>query len=341
MFNKKNLTLELIKLFAAYMVVFVHVPFYGETGNIINALARFAVPLFFFISGFFSYNISLEKIKGRTKRILIITVFSSVLYFLYKIAVLLYFGNIYMVLSYFKGFFNLKSMIDLFVFNLPFSSGHIWYLLALIYVYIIYYFVTKFRLSEKLIFSVAFILLFLHILLSESQSVLGIVIPIHFVRNFALMGFPFFGIGLLTKKHQNKIQNVSNPILIIAIIIGCIESVVSQLLYGEKELHIGSLFIVFALVVIFIKYSDLKYPKGFYVLTDCSTYIYVFHILVSDVIYTLYSMCNIDINSVALLKYMHPIVVCIMSTVLAVFITQASIILTKKTKNFIRNPNAN
>ena len=328
-YNKKHMTLELIKLFAAYMVVFIHVPFYGVTGKIIDALARFAVPLFFFISGFFSFKISLEKIKERIKQILIITVFSSILYFLFKTAVLLYFGNISTVVSYFKGFLNSESLIDLFVLNVPFSSGHIWYLLALIYVYIIFYFITKFRLNEKLIFSVAFLLLFLHILLGELLGIFGIAIPIHFLRNFALMGFPFFAIGLLTRKHKNKIQNVSNPILIIAIIIGCIESVFSHLFYGKKELYIGSLFILFALVVFFLKYSDVKYPKSFYVLTGCSTYIYIFHILVSDVIYTAYAMCNIDINSVALLKYMHPIVVCIASTVLALFITQANVFVKK------------
>lgn len=327
--SRKNLTLELIKLFAAYMVVFIHVSFYGAMGNIIDALARFAVPLFFFISGFFSYEIPLEKIKKRATYILQITLFTSVIYFLFKIATILYFSNLSDVILYFKGFLNFKSIVDLLVFNLPFSSGHIWYLLALIYLYIIFYFITKFRLSEKIIFSVGFALLILQILLGEGLSFLGITLPIHFVRNFALMGFPFFALGLFAKKHQNKLQNLSNGKVFVCIIIGCLETVVSRLLFGENEMHIGSLFILFGLVVVFIKYSDVKYPKGFYALTGCSTYIYLFHILLSDVIYTLYSMLNINIYSVVWLKHMHPIVVCIAATILALFITQAIKILTK------------
>ena len=52
---KKNNTPELLKLFASYMVVFVHVIFSGYIGVAAETLARFAVPFFFLISGFYSY----------------------------------------------------------------------------------------------------------------------------------------------------------------------------------------------------------------------------------------------------------------------------------------------
>ena len=60
---QKNYTLELLKLFASYMVVFIHVLFYGQTGVIMDTLARFAVPLFFLVSGYYSFQIRDEKIK--------------------------------------------------------------------------------------------------------------------------------------------------------------------------------------------------------------------------------------------------------------------------------------
>lgn len=58
---QKNDTLELIKLFASYMVVFIHVMFYGTVGEAMNALGRFAVPLFFLISGYYSFQNSTVK----------------------------------------------------------------------------------------------------------------------------------------------------------------------------------------------------------------------------------------------------------------------------------------
>ena len=47
MIAQKNHTLELLKLFASYMVVFIHVSFTGKFGTMVDALARFAVPFFF------------------------------------------------------------------------------------------------------------------------------------------------------------------------------------------------------------------------------------------------------------------------------------------------------
>ena len=71
MSSQKNSTLELIKLFASYMVVFIHVPFYGKYGDAIDAIARFAVPFFFLVSGFYSYQIDCEKIKTSGKAIFV------------------------------------------------------------------------------------------------------------------------------------------------------------------------------------------------------------------------------------------------------------------------------
>ena len=47
----RNETLECCRILAAVFVVFLHVPFPGLLGKTVNCLARFAVPLFFAISG--------------------------------------------------------------------------------------------------------------------------------------------------------------------------------------------------------------------------------------------------------------------------------------------------
>ena len=52
----RNHVLDAEKAVAAYMVVFLHLHFPGVTGEIFNAAARFAVPFFFMISGYFCWR---------------------------------------------------------------------------------------------------------------------------------------------------------------------------------------------------------------------------------------------------------------------------------------------
>ena len=44
--RKRKTTLDFVKLIASYFVVFIHIPFYGNIGNVINAIRRFAAPSF-------------------------------------------------------------------------------------------------------------------------------------------------------------------------------------------------------------------------------------------------------------------------------------------------------
>jgi surface polysaccharide O-acyltransferase-like enzyme len=322
MHTQKNNTLELFKLFASYMVVFIHVKFYGRTGYIISDLARFAVPFFFLISGYFSYQITSEKIKKRIKHVVLLFLFSFVLYTVFNVTMMLSRGDTAAIAAYFGRYGNLKTLLTLFVFNETVSSVHLWYLLAIIYVYIIFYLVTTLRFSEKVIFLISFLLLFLHILLGECLSAFGIALPYILVRNFALMGIPFFALGLFAKKHENKCHSIPNYVIVIAVIIGIVETILSRSFLGRNELYVGSLFILFTATVTFIKFSAKKYPSFLNTLASCSTYIYIYHIMLSNFIKEVYIWFDINMEASMLLMNIHPIIVCIVSTVLAYFTIQ-------------------
>jgi len=59
---------------------------------------------------------------------------------------------------------------------------------------------------------------------------------------------------LFAKKHQDKLRNVPDYLIIIAIVLGIAESLLSRYIFGKNELYIGSLLIIFAATVIFLKY---------------------------------------------------------------------------------------
>lgn len=328
---KQNMTLELLKLFASYMVVFIHILFYGEFGVVINSLARFAVPLFFLISGFFSYKITVQKIKKRIKHIINLIVFAVILYTMFNVAGPIINGNMGEIISYFGLYFDFKTLLNLIIFNVPVSSGHLWYLFAVLYVYLIFLFCEHKKIREKTIFTVAISLLFLQILLGEIFSAFDIVLPIPIVRNFALMGIPFFGLGLFVRKHESKICCISDKISIISIILGIFETIFSRYFFGKNELYIGSLLILFSIVVTFVKHSNINYPRFLYALTDCSTYVYIFHLIVSLVVQKMYKVFHFDYGSSVFLINIHPIIVCAFSTVLAYLIIQINKKLQKRT----------
>ena len=186
--------------------------------------------------------------------------------------------------------------------------------------------------NEKIVFAAALVLMGLHIFLGEGLSVSGIKVPIVLVRNFLLMGVPFFVMGLFVKKHEEKLRGVANKWIVIMLVLGSIEAVLSRLYFGSNELHVGSVFVVFALLVVFIKYSDLRYPRFVEALAGCSTYIYILHILVSDFLIAFLAYCDIDIYSSALLENIYPVIVCIVSTI-ASYVLLRIIAQIKKRKN--------
>lgn len=315
--TQKNDTLELLKLLASYMVVFIHVRFYGKLGTVAETLARFAVPFFFLISGFFSYKISPEKILKRIKHIALLLLFSVVLYTVFNVAVLLFSGDIRGIISYFSNYLNIKNLLKIFVFNVSFCALHLWYLYASLYVYIIFYFATVLRIKEKFIFFFSLSLLAVRLILGEGFSILGIAAPDSLIRNFALTGVPCFSLGLLAKKYEAKLRNVPNFILFIMIAAGAAESLLFRFFIKLNELYIGSLLILFAIVVIFIKYANITYPRSLKVLDGCSTYIYIYHIMVAQVAVIIYGLFHLDPSTSVLLKNIHPLVVCAVSTLLA------------------------
>ena len=313
----RNNVLELIKLFASYMVVFIHLPFYGKAALVMESLARFAVPFFILVSGFFSYRISLSKIKKRILHMLSLLLFSVLLYTWRNIEAFVLSGNFKAIGQYFGRYLSSETLTNLLVFNVPVSSVHLWYLLAMLYVYIIFFFVTKYSVSEKPLFVLSFILLFANLILGEGLSAMGIIIPNHYIRNFALVGMPFFGIGMFVKKHEMKFKSVPGFVIFLCMAVGIAETLFSRFNFGINDMYLGSVFIVFAFAVTFIKLSDLKCPRPLITLASCSTFIYILHMFVSSKLFNFYWQAGLDYQSLIWLKNLHPILACVISTILA------------------------
>ncbi len=313
----RNETIDVIKLVASYMVVFIHVLFYGNWGHAICAVARFAVPFFFLSSGYFSYNDNLERIKNKGIRILKLYLPIAAFYVVAGIVFSLLNGETQAISESLKAFTEIKSWIKFFVFNETVSSFHLWFLPALVYVYIMHFFIKKFKIKESVVLILSVVFLVTNLLLGEVLSAFRTnPIPIYCLRNFLLLGFPFFEFGCLAKKYQYKLSGIKTVWFILSLVAGIAVTLASRFTFSGNELYTGSILIVFALVGFSLKYSDKKYNKFIVLLSSCSTYIYLFHWFVRQVVYEIAPVFNIQLESTWFLM-LCPIIVCFLTTVLS------------------------
>ena len=119
------------------------------------------------------------------------------------------------------------------------------------------------------------------------------------------------------KKYQHKIRDIPNYAIPVLVAIGALETVASEYLFGTKELYVGSLFVLAAVVCVFIKCADVKIPSFLTALEGCSTYVYIFHIMISTVIFIGYGIVGVDIYASVILENLNPVIVCVASTVFA------------------------
>lgn len=250
----KNNTLNLIKAIAAISVVFIHIKFPNEAGNIITSLARFAVPFFFMTSGYFAYqsNYNKERNLRNIKKILKITLFALIGYFIWKIIYYNYYGNLDLLYNRLTD----KEFIKIFFqYNKTVLGMHLWYLLALIYIYIMYYFIDKYKVHKVSYYLIPLILI-INILLGEITIFNNIKIEYETTRNFMLTGFPFFMLGNLIKYSKEKIK-YNNLVLIIFIIIFIITSILEFYKIGTCDLYISTIFLSITLFILGIQNPNL------------------------------------------------------------------------------------
>ena len=307
--QNRNMSLDVLKLIASYVVVFIHFKFSGLTGDIVVALARFAVPVFFMVSGYFAYSNSTEKLISKMKNIIKIYFWGAVIYICFYGILALYDVGIKGAMWYCILYFNPVLIVKFIVFNVPRSSDHLWFLVALIYVYGLHYFVVKWKIKDCVYLWIGVVLLAIHLLLGVGLSSMGIVIPPCVIRNFLFMGYPFYCIGMLIRKNEDLVhKKITHKRAMILILIGVIETVISYFICGENELYIGSVLVAVALLIISLKTKDIQINKKIIKLSQTSTGIYLIHIMVG------YSLERIVTADMPMVKNVFPVLVCIIST---------------------------
>ena len=346
--NERNTTLNLFEFIAACLIIFIHIHFPEPSGTLMNGLARFGVPLFFTVSGFYliKHDMSKEdlrkKLKSRIIRVSKLLIFSFIIYFVLGLITSLLGSHSQGILEYLKTTFSWKSIILLLVCNNPLVRTVNWFMIALIYSYvIIYVFVDlflhkdwiKYLLSSLLLFWIIFRM----IVCQFDLTLFGIDLSNRVLYgNWFANGLLFINFGMLLNKYKDKLINIPYKVLIVLLIL-CFVIQPLELYIFDYKLHyvmsyfIGNILCVFTIISLSIKnpniLSNSKFinQKGNYTM-----FIYIFHPAIITIINFIIKRLGLESN--VLVSWIAPIIVLILAVASAMIFNKILCIIKDRIK---------
>ena len=327
MFQKSNTFkryegLDFAKFLCSYMVISIHMSYFGK--RYIAPLSRFAVPLFFMITGYFYSSIKQKsRERAQIKKTIILFLFSNLLFLFWEIPrCILANESISASLSL---LLNIKGWIKFVCLNEPFFSGHLWYLGALLYVLIIILMFDKYSNRQKLYKFIPLLLLVNIVFGNYSVLVFGTKLPLILTRNFLFCGLPFFLLGDILHHKQNSL---SQKQLIFVAAISMLLTVAENLflLHNEKAFNddcfIATPFLAYSLFVLFLENRNISNSPlllNIAKLGRCtSATIYIIHpIVISIVGFIINTLGKYFPHAPIVYHYIAPFVILIVCTLFA------------------------
>lgn len=282
----RSSSLDVLKTICCFMVVFIHANFDNSIGFFLGngMLCRIAVPLFFMISGYFAYKKDNKKIWSSIMKILKMMIYATIIYFVFELAKCILMKESISLLL--KSYINIQFL----VFNMGTISGHLWYIRALIYVYIIYILIKKYK-KEKIILPIVFIIYIFDLIICKySKVIFGSSLPVSIyepITKYIGTAFVYFSLGyFINKNYDGKKRKCFYVYALISLIFNIVEYLFLE--HTGFSVHICNWIFTLPLVVsIFMIFAfNLKFSSNNILAiigSKYSTYIYLYHIFVVNV----------------------------------------------------------
>lgn len=288
---RRNLTMECCKMIAAMFVVFIHAPFPGGAGTLAMALGRFAVPMFFAITGYFNYGAVSGQISRRLWHIVKLFAVALAMYIVW---------NCWMeglhsyreIMNYIiPDLSHLFSFLILHVHPFP-RAEHLWYLIALICVYCVFWLYTRFyddgKVNYRGLYVGAFVLFVVYALFTVVLPMDSVDIPYRSYRNGWFSGIPMFALGIFLHEYQAQILSrfrLSAPKLIVLIFFGFLLTAAQWKSKLATDMPIGILVSTPAILLFCIQYPRLPFHNSWVdwvvgKFGSLSTTVYILHVMI-------------------------------------------------------------
>ncbi|MDR0914084.1 MAG: acyltransferase [Oscillospiraceae bacterium] len=286
----RNTSVDFLRLICAFLIVALHC--LGLSNGMVSysfllPLTRFAVPVFFIITGYF-YNITAKKQteKRQIFKILKLVIITNALFLVWGIVFRVFSGSLNVFL--FDILLKPQTITDFLLFNYAVDGQeHLWYLSALLYILVIAYVFPIILKNKCVAIALVVFLLAVNITFAEFGNMLQLPFAFKsiYVRNFLFTGLPFFLIGnlLFRFKGTGFYKKLNLPILIALLVLSFIGTFAESYFINNKpELFISS---IASAVAIFLIFSKIQMPQNKLSVwgQKYSLSIYLFHMVVIQI----------------------------------------------------------
>lgn len=287
--RKEYGALDLIRIIASFFVVIVHVHFPRPYLHASMAVARFAVPVFFMISGYFLFSSSdsketkLSRIRKTFRKITVLTLVSILLYTVSNSIVCLIKGQ--GIFNWFFSKMNTTVLLELLIYNrTEFLCSMIWYLPAFLYALVIIHLLVKYD-KLKISYYLIPVLLILNIIMGEVLK-----LDWYYQGNWLFTALPFVLTGRVFREYPKTKARISTLTLWMLLIAGVIITINESFYFEGKLLYIGTIFTTVSLFMIGLG-SERKWPSAITLIgRKITMYIFIIHCMIRDFIFAIYGL---------------------------------------------------
>ena len=294
--KQRNLSLEWIKLGAAVLVVFIHIPMAGTAGGVAKCLARCGVPLFFAISGYYAFGAGAERLFQRLLHSLRLMLGANLLYLLFECWEVRAKG--WEIAGYLKKTLTLQALAKVLITGESPFMFHLWFLSALVFCYLVLWLYVRFYQEETPRFSPLY---------AAGAGLLGVGVYLDTFcdfntlgeaqldsitfRNGLYLGLPMFLLGLFLHEHRARLMAAWRwtPRRSVGfILLGFALSLVQWFGAGKANLPLGMLLVVPELLLLSHAFPDMARAPALLRWAApwagrVSTVVYITHVLISRI----------------------------------------------------------
>lgn len=309
--------MDILKGISCVIVVLLHCPLPGLLGDGIIYGLRFSVPVFFMISGYFSYGREDSWVWSKALYILKVIILAELVYGVWSCIQHIFIegDGLSTALQPLADKSWLVTVLCGTVFN-----GTLWYLYAIFWTWVILYLLRKCKWVEKSYILIPILLAVQIFGRFYVQNAMDIDKYILWFRNALTFGLPFVLLGSLMRQGEEQLlEKISTRANLGIVAAGFVLIVIEFVVSGQyMDLHVSTVVIAFGLFLLAMRWKEQE-PQVKGVLSAIGgkwyLWIYLSHLFFSQLCYRLYQLLGIEKQPAV--QWLRPIMVLVLSCVFA------------------------